>query len=324
MGQAEKILIIGANGQIGTELSRHIANIYGNNAVITADLSDKGQHCDIEHLSFNILDKSFLEEIVEKYSITQIYNLAATLSANGEKNPKQSWELNINGLLNVLDVASDNNIKVFWPSSIAVFGPSTPAHETPQQTIMEPSSVYGISKLAGEGWCRWYHLNRGVDVRSLRFPGLLSYKTKPGGGTTDYAIDLLHSAANNRPYECFLEPDTILPMMYMDDAVRAIIELMNAPAQNILERGSYNLAAISFSPRQLTEEIQRQGFYASVVYRPDYRQKIASSWPDTIDDCCAREQWGWKPAFDLQETVRVMLENMATARCCFDNIANTA
>lgn len=309
--QTPRVLIIGANGQLGTELAAALADKLGKDRVVTSDRLPVGRHPALAHEVLDVTDAAALESIVQRRGITQIYHLAAALSATGEKAPEWAWELNMKGLLNVLELARRKKLdKVFWPSSIAAFGPSTPADATPQQTVMEPTTVYGISKLAGEGWCRWYFRNHGVDVRSLRYPGLISYKTPPGGGTTDYAVDIFHSALKREPYTCFLNPDEALPMMHMDDAVRATIELMDAPADCITERGSYNLAGASFTPDQIAAEIRRHLPDFEMRYAPDFRQAIASGWPNSIDDALARRDWHWGPRFGLTEIVRDMLDKL--------------
>lgn len=307
-----RVLIIGANGQLGTELAAALAARYGAEQVVTSDRVAQGRHPQLKHEVLDVTDMAALEAVVERHGINQIYHLAAALSAAGEKAPGWAWNLNMGGLLNVLELARTKNIdKVFWPSSIAAFGPTTPADHTAQHTIMEPTTVYGISKLAGEGWCRWYFENHGVDVRSIRYPGLISWKTPPGGGTTDYAVDIFHCALRGEPYTCFLDADEALPMMYMDDAVRATIELMEAPAQRITERGSYNLAGVSFTPAQLAAELRRHLPRFAIRYAPDFRQGIARGWPNSIDDSAARADWGWKPAYGLAELVATMLHNLA-------------
>ncbi len=309
-----RILIVGANGQIGTELAELLAERHGPAAVVTSDLAPSGRSPRLRHEQLDATDRGALAAIVDKHHITQIYHLAAALSASGEKAPQWAWHLNMSGLLNVLDVARAARLdRVFWPSSIAAFGPTTPADSTPQKTVMEPTTVYGISKLAGEGWCRWYHANHGVDVRSLRYPGLISARTMPGGGTTDYAVEIFHAALRERRYRCFLRADQALPMMYMPDALRATVELMEAPAERIGERGSYNLAAISFTPTQIAEAIARRiaGFTLECV--PDYRQTIAASWPHSIDDRAARADWGWAPRYDLDAMVDDMLVRLRDA-----------
>jgi len=306
-----RILITGANGQIGTELALALAQRHGFDAVVTSDLAAPGRVPGLHHEVLDVTDADALREVVERQGITQVYQLAAALSATGEKKPGWAWELNMKGLLNVLELARTHGLdKVFWPSSIAAFGPSTPQDHTPQTTVMDPTTVYGISKLAGEGWCRWYHANHGVDVRSLRYPGLISWKTPPGGGTTDYAVDIFHAALRERRYTCFLAADQALPMMYMDDALRATIELMEAPAEAIRERGSYNLAGISFNPAQIAERIAARLPGFSVDYAPDYRQAIAATWPRSIDDSQARADWGWAPRYDLDAMVQDMLDHL--------------
>ena len=306
-----KILIIGANGQIGTELASELARLHGNDAVITSDLSPQGRVPTLKHEMLDVTDAGALTTIVKRHHITQVYHLAAALSANGEKHPMWAWDLNMKGLLNVLELARHEKLdKVFWPSSIAAFGPNTPAADTPQTTVMDPTTVYGISKLAGERWCDWYHAKHGVDVRSLRYPGLISWKTPPGGGTTDYAVEIFHSALKEGRYTCFLQQDQALPMMYMPDALRATIELMNAPAAEVKQRGSYNLAGVSFTPEQIAASIRRRipGFTMDCV--PDFRQAIAASWPQRIDDSTAQADWGWKLQYDLDAMVDDMLENL--------------
>jgi len=312
MSESTKILIIGANGQLGTELALALAERYGSDKIVTSDKAAQGRHLHIRHETLDVTDAGQLNNIIEHHQISQVYLLAAALSAIGESAPTWAWHLNMSGLLNVLEAARQHRLdKVFWPSSIAAFGPTTPADATPQGTVMEPKTVYGISKLAGEGWCRWYFENHGVDVRSIRYPGLISYKTAPGGGTTDYAIDIFHSALKDESYTCFLEEDEALPMMYMPDAVRATIELMEAPADCIRERGSYNLAGVSFTPRELAAEIRKHHPDFEVRYAPDFRQKIAQSWPNSIDDTVAHRDWRWKPQFGLAEFTADMLKNLA-------------
>jgi len=248
---------------------------------------------------------------VIRQNVTQVYLLAAILSATGEKNPGLAWNLNMQGLLNVLDIAREEKLhKVYWPSSIAVFGPTSPKKDCPQQTIIEPTTVYGISKYAGEFWCNYFHQRFGVDVRSLRYPGLISYKSAPGGGTTDYAVEIFHEALEENKYTCFLKEDTYLPMMYMPDAIRATIELMETPANRIDIRTSYNISGMSFSPAEIAAEIKKYKPDFTISYEPDYRQKIADSWPQSIDDSKARNDWGWKPEYDLAKMTRDMLENL--------------
>ncbi|MCE4555958.1 NAD-dependent epimerase/dehydratase family protein [Roseateles cellulosilyticus] len=303
-----KILIIGANGQIGTELATELARLHGSDAVITSDLSPQGRVPTLAHEMLDVTDAGALTTIVKRHKVTQIYHLAAALSANGEKHPMWAWDLNMKGLLNVLELARHEKLdKVFWPSSIAAFGPNTPAVDTPQTTVMDPTTVYGISKLAGERWCAWYHAKHGVDVRSLRYPGLISWKTPPGGGTTDYAVEIFHAAIKDGRYTCFLEAGQALPMMYMPDALRATIELMNAPAGAIRQRGSYNLAGVSFTPEEIAASIRRRLPQFTMDCQPDFRQAIAASWPQRIDDRAAQADWGWEPRFGLNEMVDDML-----------------
>ena len=308
----QKILVIGAGGQLGSELTQGLWNIYGKENVIATDIKD--HQGILAHGNFEILDvlkQKPLFEFIQKNNISQIYHLAAVLSATGEKNPKFAWHLNMDGLVHVLDAAVEYKIeKVYWPSSIAAFGPTTPKNNTPQDTVMDPTTIYGITKLAGERWCDWYFRNRGVDVRSLRYPGLIGYKTKPGGGTTDYAVDIFFKALTHKKYECFLKPDTYLPMMYMDDAVKATLDLMEAPAEKVKIRSSYNISAMSFSPEEIAIEIKKHIPEFAINYNPDFRQAIADSWPKSIDDSAARKDWGWKPDFGLREMTAVILENL--------------
>jgi len=306
-----KILIIGANGQIGTELAQELALRHGNANVITSDLAPEGRVPTLTHEMLDVTDAAALTAVAKRHGITQVYHLAAALSATGEKHPMWAWDLNMKGLLNVLELARVQKLeRVFWPSSIAAFGPKTPQVATPQDTVMDPSTVYGISKLAGEGWCRWYHANHGVDVRSLRYPGLISWKTPPGGGTTDYAVEIFHAALKTGRYSCFLEEGQALPMMYMPDALRATIELMEAPAEAIRERGSYNLAGVSFTPAEIAAAIRAEIPAFEISYAPDFRQAIAASWPQSIDDSRARADWGWQLAYDLRAMVGDMLKEL--------------
>jgi len=307
-----KILIIGANGQVGTDLAEVLAECFGFENVITSDVVAEGRHPGIAHERLDVTQIDDLKEIVERHCISQIYHLAAALSANGEKRPEWAWNLNMSGLLNVLEVARLARLeKVFWPSSIAAFGPTTPKTLAPQDTLMEPKTVYGITKVAGEAWCRWYFENHGVDVRSLRYPGLISYKTPPGGGTTDYAINIFYSALRKETFNCFLKEDEQLPMMYMADAVRATVELMDAPRERITKRSSYNLSGLSFTPREIAAEIRRHQPHFDIRYQPDFRQAIAEGWPDSIDDTAAQKDWDWRPAYGLQELVAEMIENLS-------------
>jgi nucleoside-diphosphate-sugar epimerase len=307
-----KILIIGANGQIGTELADALQRRHGAHAVVTSDLAPVGRVPGLAHEALDATDAGALVTVIERHAITQVYHLAAALSARGEKHPMWAWDLNMKGLLNVLEAARSHRLeRIFWPSSIAAFGPSTPRDQTPQSTVMDPSTVYGISKLAGEGWCDWYHRNHGVDVRSLRYPGLISWKTPPGGGTTDYAVEIFHAALKTGRYTSFLREDTALPMMYMPDAIRATLELMDAPAAQVHERRAYNLGGLSFTPLQVAAAIRRRipGFVLDCV--PDFRQPIADSWPRSIDDARAAADWGWRVRYDLQLMVDDMLANLA-------------
>ena len=312
----KKILVIGAGGQIGTELVLELASRFGKDAVIASDIKDECPKL-LEGYSYkklNVLDSEGLEELVISESVSEVYLLAALLSATAEKDPKFAWKLNMDGLFNVLDLAKDKKIKkVFWPSSIAVFGPTTPKRNTPQQTVMEPSTVYGISKQAGEQWCSYYHAKYGVDVRSIRYPGLISYSSLPGGGTTDYAVDIFYHAKEHGNYTCFLGEDTELPMMYMDDAIRATIELMEAPENDIKTRTSYNLAGVSFTPKDLASLINERIPKFGIDYAPDYRQAIAATWPESIDDQVAKKEWGWKERYDLNKIVDIMLEKVDTS-----------
>ena len=309
-----KILIIGACGQIGTELTHKLREIYGTGNVIASDI--RKLNTDVVNSGpfevVNALDFNQVEHLIEHHQIDEVYLMAALLSATAEKNPAFAWDLNMNSLFHVLNIAKAKKVKkVFWPSSIAVFGPTTPKENTPQFTIAEPSTVYGISKQAGERWCEYYHKIFGVDVRSIRYPGLISWTSPPGGGTTDYAVDIYHKALSDHSYECFLSAETRMPMMYMDDAIRATIEIMQAPADKVKIRSSYNLAAISFTPEEIAEEIKAHIPDFTISYKPDFRQKIADSWPASIDDSSARSDWGWKPKYDLSEMTKVMLENLA-------------
>ncbi len=307
-----KILIIGANGQIGTELALALAERHGEAAVVTSDLAPEGRVPGLAHEALDCTDIGGLTQIVERHGITQVYHLAAALSARGEKHPMWAWDLNMKGLLGVLEVARSHKLeRIFWPSSIAAFGPSTPQDHTPQKTVMDPSTVYGISKLAGEGWCAWYHRHHGVDVRSLRYPGLISWKTPPGGGTTDYAVEIFHAALKEGRYTCFLQEDQALPMMYMDDAIRATLELMQAPADQVIERTSYNLAGISFTPLQIAAALRERMPSFTMDCVPDFRQAIAASWPRSIDDSAAQRDWGWRERYDLGSMVDAMLDNLS-------------
>lgn len=306
----ERILIIGSNGQIGLELAENLRKSYGSENVICSDVRKLENQIE-PFESLDILDQTKLLEIVKKYNITQVYLLAALLSATAEKNPKFAWDLNMNGLFHVLDLAKEGIIKkIYWPSSIAVFGPTTPRVNTPQYTVMEPNTIYGISKQAGERYCEYYHQKYGVDVRSIRYPGLIGWKSAPGGGTTDYAVHIYHEALKHKTYECFLSAQTALPMMYMPDAIRATIELMEAPAESVKIRSSYNLGGISFNPEEIAASIRKHIPDFTISYNPDFRQAIADSWPQSINDTEAREHWGWKPEFDLDAMTNEMLVNI--------------
>ena len=313
----EKILVIGASGQIGVELTLALRKIYGNANVVASDLREENELLKGTgpYVSLDVMKNEMLHVQVIRQGITQVYLLAAILSATGEKNPGLAWNLNMQSLLNVLNIAREEKLhKVFWPSSIAVFGPTSPKKNCPQQTIIEPTTVYGISKYAGEFWCNYFHMKYGVDVRSLRYPGLISYKSAPGGGTTDYAVEIYHEALEEKKYQCFLKEGTYLPMMYMPDAIRATIELMEAPADKISIRTSYNVSAMSFSPKEIAEEIKKHIPGFSISYKPDYRQSIAESWPQSIDDSMARKDWGWKEEFDLSAMTKDKLENLVVSR----------
>lgn len=309
----EKILVIGACGQIGVELTLELRRIYGGAQVVASDLREenpllKGTG---PYVSLDVMNKEMLHVQIIRQNITQVYLLAAILSATGEKNPNLAWSLNMQSLLNVLDIAKDEQIKkVYWPSSIAVFGPTSPKKNCPQHTIIEPITVYGISKYAGEFWCNYYNHRYGLDVRSMRYPGLISYKSEPGGGTTDYAVEIFYDALKEKKYTCFLKEDTYLPMMYMPDAIRATIELMEADASNISVRTSYNISGMSFSPKELSAEIKKHIPEFEITYEPDYRQPIAESWPQSIDDSVAKNDWNWKPAYDLTKMTTEMLMNV--------------
>ncbi len=309
----KKILIIGASGQIGSELTLKLRELFGNENVVASDIKEGGEEL-MESGPFEILDakdKQGIEQLVEKYEITDVYLMAAMLSATGEKMPMKAWELNMDSLFHVLELAKDKKIeKIFWPSSIAVFGPTTPKNDTPQTTVMEPTTVYGISKQTGERWCEYYFNKYGVDVRSVRYPGIISYKTLPGGGTTDYAVEIFHEALKNGKYTSFLSEDTGLPMMFMNDAIKATVDLMEAPSEKVKVRSSYNLSAMSFTPKELASEIKKEIAEFEISYEPDFRQKIADSWPSSIDDSKAREDWGWKHDYDITKLTVAMIEGL--------------
>lgn len=309
----ENILVIGSSGQIGSELTLALREQYGANCVFATDIREGSREIMQSgpfHL-LDVLDEKRLIHFVIRYKITQIYLLAAVLSGNAERLPLQAWDINMKSLLNVLDLSREVGIKkVFWPSSIAVFGDTTPKTDTPQLTIMEPTTVYGVSKLAGERWCEYYHNKFGMDVRSVRYPGLISYKTEAGGGTTDYAVEIFYDAVEKKSYECFLKPDTTLPMMFMPDAIRGTIELMETEEKNLTVHSAYNIAGISFNPAELTDEIKKSIPDFSISYQPDFRQKIADSWPKSIDDSVARKDWGWKHEYSLDKMTGIMLEEI--------------
>jgi nucleoside-diphosphate-sugar epimerase len=306
----DKIWVIGASGQIGSDLVVELRKIYGGANVIASDIKEPNREIK-EGGPFEAFDVCSVDEvshIVKKYQITEVYNLAALLSGTAEKDPRFAWRLNMNGLFNILNVAKEGLVKkIFWPSSIAVFGPTTPKFDTPQVTITEPNTVYGITKIAGERWCEWFFHKYGVDVRSIRYPGLIGYKALPGGGTTDYAVDIFYHAIKGIDYECFLSKDTMLPMMYMPDGIRATLDLMHAPASSIKIRSSYNIAGMSFDPQMIHESIQRHYPDFNVNYKGDFRQEIANSWPSSIDDSEANKDWGWKPGYDLTSMVDDMI-----------------
>lgn len=310
---AEKILVIGAAGQIGSELVMALRKTYGDSNVYATDIKDAP--ADIKKSGpfqlLDVMDDKRLIHFVIRYKITQIYHLAAVLSGNAERLPLQAWDINMRSLLNILDLAREVGVrKIFWPSSIAVFGKTTPKENTPQLTIMEPNTVYGISKLAGERWCEYYVNRYGLDIRSIRYPGLISYKTEAGGGTTDYAVEIFYDAIESGKYECFLKPDTALPMMFMPDAIRATIDLVEAPEEKVKIRSSYNLSGISFDPETLASEIKKHIPGFTISYKPDFRQQIAESWPGSIDDADARADWGWKHEYDLARMTDIMLKEI--------------
>ncbi len=313
--QKDNILVIGACGQLGTELTYELMKVHGEGHVFACDIRKEKE---VKHLfdakiyrHLNVLDSKKLNAIIVEFKITQIYHLAAYLSASGERNPAAAWELNMDGLFNVLNAAKDLGLrKIYWPSSIAVFGPHTPAIGTPQHCVMDPNTVYGITKLAGERYCEYYNKRYGVDVRSLRYPGLIGWKSAPGGGTTDYAVTIYHEALQQKKFECFLKSDTALPMLYMPDALRATIDIMEAPSDKIKIRSSYNLSGMSFTPKEVATSIKKYIPDFKITYAPDYRQAIADSWPSSIDDKMAKKHWGWKPKFNLDKMTKDMLENL--------------
>jgi len=305
----KKVLVIGASGQIGSDLVLELRKRFGADNIIASDIREPMKEV-LESgpfIELNAMNKADIEKVVDDYKITEVYHLAAILSGNAEKNPAKAWDINMNSLFIILDIAKEKKLdKIFWPSSIAVFGPGTKKQNTPQNDFMDPNTVYGISKLAGERWCEYYHQKYGVDVRSVRYPGLISYKAEAGGGTTDYAVEIFYEAVKNNKYECFLTEETALPMMYMDDAIDATITLMETDADRIKVRSSYNLAGISFNPKQLAEEVKKQNLDFEITYKPDFRQAIAESWPQSIDDSVLVEQLGWTPKYDISAMTKVM------------------
>lgn len=308
-----KTLVIGAGGQIGTELVVALRNKKGNKNVIAADVKPSPSEGiqDGPYVQMDVLDRAFVREYIINNEVKEVYLLAALLSATAEKNPDFAWRLNMEGLFTILDLAKEGHVeKIFWPSSIAVFGPTTPQENTPQYTVMEPTTVYGISKQAGERWCEYYHQKFGVDVRSIRYPGLISYASLPGGGTTDYAVDIFYQAKKYNKFTSFLSENTRLPMMFMEDAIRGTLELMDAPAEKLTVRSSYNFSGCAFTPAELTQEIQHHLPTFSTSYQPDFRQAIADSWPGSIDDSVARKDWGWKEKYGVKQLVQTMLENV--------------
>lgn len=305
-----RILVIGACGQVGTELVEELANKFGKDRVIASDIRAEASF-DVPYLQLDVMNRERVREVVVDNNVTEVYHLAALLSATAEQNPEFGWKLNMDGLFSILDLGKEGILKkIFWTSSIAVFGPTTPRHDTPQRTIIEPTTVYGISKFAGERWCEYYHTRWGVDVRSVRYPGLIGHKSLPGGGTTDYAVDIFHQALQQGSYECFLSAETALPMMYMSDAVKATIDIMQVPLEEVKIRSSYNISAMSFDPAGVASEIQKHLPDFSISYAPDFRQAIANNWPASIDDAEARADWGWQHAYDLPSMVDDMLKNL--------------
>ncbi len=312
-----RIVVTGANGQIGSELVTALARLHGGDHVLATDLQDAPfwrENGAVRYQNLDVTDDGALRDVVEGKGVERVYHLASLLSASGERHPDRSWDVNVNGLKHVLDLAREFGFRVFWPSSIAVFGPDTPRDNTPQRTVLDPSTMYGVTKVSGELLCRYYCSKFGVDVRSLRYPGLISYKTPPGGGTTDYAVDMFYAAVSKHEYVCFVRPDTQLPMMYMPDAIRAALELMEAPADRISVRTSYNIGAASFTAGQLAEAIARRLPGFTIRFEPDHRQEIADSWPSSVDDAQAREDWGWEPAYDATAIVDDMLTNLSAGK----------
>lgn len=308
-----KILIIGASGQIGSELTIALRQKFGKNAVLASDIKEGSKELMASgtFIKIDATHKDELEKCIDFHKVTDVYLMAALLSATAEKHPDLAWNLNMKSLSHILELAREKKIKkIFWPSSIAVFGPTTPKVNTPQRTIMEPNTVYGITKLTGERWCEYFHNKYGVDIRSIRYPGVISYKTPPGGGTTDYAIEIFHEAIKTKSYNCFLKEDVVLPMMFMDDAIKATIEIMDAKTEDIKIRSSYNLAAINFSPKQIADSIKQHIPEFEINYNPDFRQEIAESWPNSIDDSEARKDWNWEHNFGLDKLTVEMLDNL--------------
>ena len=314
--ESEKILILGAAGQIGSDLTAALRERYGNDAVVASDLHE-GIPTALEggpYVQLNAMDRQALEDVVQRFEITQVYHLVAMLSATAEQQPLKGWDLNMQTLFHCLEMAREGKIKrMFWPSSIAVFGPKSPQNQTPQHTILEPSTVYGISKVAGESWCEYYHQKYGVDVRSVRYPGLISFRGAPGGGTTDYAVHIFHEALKHGRYTSFIQADRALPMMYMPDAIRATLEIMHAPADKVRLRTAYNIAGMSFNPEEIAESIRRKLPDFSIDYAPDYRNEIAANWPASVEDSSARQDWGWQPEYDLDQMVDDMLVQLKGA-----------
>ena len=315
-----KILVIGACGQIGAELTQHLRRLYGSNNVIASDIKEPGHNMRNTGLFevLDVLDYNRLEQVIHSHRIKDVYLMAALLSVTAEKNPESAWDLNMNSLFHVLNLAKSKKIKkIFWPSSIAVFGPTTPKESAPQYSVMEPATVYGISKQSGERWCEYYYNTFGVDVRSIRYPGLISWLTPPGGGTTDYAVDIFHKALEFSKYNCFLSSETKIPMMYMDDAIAATIKIMQAPSERIKIRSSYNLAAMSFTPAEIAAEIKKHLPKFNISYSPDFRQKIADSWPSSIDDSYARKDWNWSHSFNIESMTNDVLKNLRALQSGF-------
>ncbi|MFN0033288.1 MAG: NAD-dependent epimerase/dehydratase family protein [Flavobacteriales bacterium] len=318
-----KVLVAGASGQIGIELTMALRQQLGADNVIATDIrtTDSPVLKAGPFETLDVLDKAQMADTIARYGVTEVYQLAALLSATSEKKPELAWDLNMNGLFNILELAKAGKVKkIFWPSSIAVFGPTTPKVNTPQYTVMEPNSVYGISKLAGERWCEYYHQKFGVDVRSIRYPGLIGYRSEPGGGTTDYAVDIFYHALEHGKYTCFLNEHTMLPMMMMDDAIRATISIMQAPAEQIKIRSSYNLAGCSFTPAELATLIHEQIPRFAIKYQPDFRQQLADSWPDSIDDSAAQQHWGWHAEYDTKRLCQTMLREIALKKKVADTV----